>query len=717
MKNRLLLLISMFLPIILIIILVSLLFSKALFPPEGKIIYGGDLERQFYFWKGYLKESLKSGFIPFWNPYNFSGTPFLAHPSTAFFYPATLLFLFLPLNTAFSWNYFLHFILVGIGMYYLGKSYGGRLGGFASACLLVLSGFFSSRIYAGHVDILTTSAWIPWVFLTAKNFLDKTNKKNWLFLIITLTLQILAGYQTVVIFTLELIFIYSLYRRLNVTKYIYLILGIILGFAISAIQLLPTFEFVRLSIRSQGLPYNLASWGALPLSGLKLFINPFDKNQLAKLSYGFTEGPLVNFFDYYIGLIPILIIAVFVLIILVSIRIKLVPVLFKKLSADLWFYFIATILFLVISFGFNIFFNIHQLLYNLVPFYKFFRIPAQHLIVVTFLVAIIIGIIVGNLKSYILKSLLIILIIFQLYTFSRKFIILTDTPDKSFDKKLIELLKKDNTLFRFLPDFRISAPLAKAFDFNAASVYKIYSASGYDPMILLSYYRYINLINGERNSETMIPLYHVEVPPTDPTSRLIDLLNIKYISFGSGWLSKTSANSKLRQIMAGSSYDLHQNTEAFARFFFVSSIKIYSDDDNLMIGILKSDNLLNEIHLTKKEANKLPSNIHSDCNITATGKLEVISYKPNKIVLKSQSMCDGYLSSSEVYYPGWRAKVDNMDTKITQSNLAFRTIYLPKGDHLVEFYYQPIIYYIGAVISITTVVILIILLKSQFLKK
>lgn len=716
MKNRLLFSVNKILPIVLIIVLVSLLFGKTLFPAEGKIIYGGDLERQFYFWKGYLKESLKSGFIPFWNPYNFSGTPFLAHPSTAFFYPSTLLFLFLPLNTAFSWNYFLHFVLAGIGMYYLGKSYGNKTGGFASACIFILSGFFSSRIYAGHVDILTTAAWIPWVFLSTKNFLEKPTKQNWLFFIVILSLEILAGYQTVVIFTLELILLYTFYRRLRIIKYLYIFLGILISFAIAAIQILPTFEFVKLSIRSQGLPYDVASWGAFPLSGLKLFVSPFDKIQLSKLTYGYTEGPLTNFFGYYIGTIPLLIVIVFILLTLINIRIKFVAILINKLPIDLWFYFIGIIFFWLISLAYNSWFNIHRLLYNVVPFYRFFRIPAEHLIMVVFLMIVSVGIIIGRLKLTLLKYLLIILIIFQLFSFSRKFIILTDIPDYSFDKKLIQIFKQDNSLYRILPDFRVSAPLSKAFDFNAASIYRIYSTSGYDPMILLSYYRYINLINGVTNSEAIIPLYNVEIPPADPTSKFVNLLNSKYIYLGSGWLPETAQSTKFYQIMPDASYALYRNDNALARFFFVPSVKTYSDNDNLISGVLRSDQLSNEVHLTQKEAVKLPIVITSDCNITATSKIEVISYKPNKIVLKAQSWCDGYLSSSEVYYPGWRAKVDNVNTDIVQSNLSFRTIYLPKGDHLVEIYYQPTIYYMGAVISIIAVLILIILLKSQFLK-
>src|SRR3990167_8418215 len=100
---------------VLLFLLVFLFIGKALFPNPDQIIYGGDLITQFYFWKVYLAENLRQGIIPFWNPYNFSGTPFLAHPAVAAFYPATLLYLIFPLNIAFSWNYFIHLLIGALG--------------------------------------------------------------------------------------------------------------------------------------------------------------------------------------------------------------------------------------------------------------------------------------------------------------------------------------------------------------------------------------------------------------------------------------------------------------------------------------------------------------------------------------------------------------------------------------------------------------------------
>src|SRR3990167_7088461 len=148
-------------PLLLFLAILLIFYFPVLKPDRDKIIYGGDLLSQFYYWKGYLKDSLLSGFIPFWNPYLFSGTPFLAHPATAFFYPATLIYLLLPLNISFSAVIAIHLALAFGGMYRFAGRYADRLSSVIAASLFAFGGYFTARIYAGHLDLLTTAAWLP----------------------------------------------------------------------------------------------------------------------------------------------------------------------------------------------------------------------------------------------------------------------------------------------------------------------------------------------------------------------------------------------------------------------------------------------------------------------------------------------------------------------------------------------------------------------------
>ncbi len=643
--------------ILLLLILIALYFGKTLFPSSSQIIYGGDLLTQFYFWKGYLVENLKSGIIPFWNPYLFSGTPFLAHPGTSFFYPGTLLFILLPLNFAFSWNYFLHAIIGGIGVIYLVKRYtSDRIAILLSACLFVLSGYFAARIYAGHVDLFTTAVWIPWVLWSFQRYLEsKEIRKLWLPTLF-ITLEILAGYQAYVLFTFELLFAYTVYHT-RFKKLLLSLLPIIFAVLISAIQWLPTAELSRLSIRGRGLPYELATWGSLPVSALRLFFLPLDRNELNKISFNLGGGPLPNPFDHFIGGLSIIFIIGYILIVFFGKIFKL-KIAIWKVGRDFWFFLLISLVFLWISMAFYVSPNLHGLLYRLVPFYRFIRIPLQHLIIPVVLVPVMVGLLVSKIGNKILKLALFFMFIAELIIFDRQYLFLTKLPEDSYNPQLINVLRDNLKGDRFLPNYRVVSPLVSSLDLNASLKYKFYSTSGYDPVILDNYYSFIDSSNGSDTSSILY--YNVEIPPIKLKDETLRFLNIRYI------LEEKD-----------NSWSLRENNEVRPRYFLENGI----DDKSCLTD------LTNQVKEEERSINKVRLKVTTDCPAT--------------------------LSSSEVYYPGWKAEVDGKKADIVQNNLAFRSINLPSGTHMLNFYYQPDIYYLGGGISLLGISGLIIVMRMR----
>ena len=68
---------------------------------------------------------------------------------------------------------------------------------------------------------------------------------------------------------------------------------------------------------------------------------------------------------------------------------------------------------------------------------------------------------------------------------------------------------------------------------------------------------------------------------------------------------------------------------------------------------------------------------------------------------------------SDNYYPGWKAYVDNKEVKIYRANYTFRSIYLPKGDHIITFEYDPMSFKIGYIITLLSVIALIIIILNN----
>ncbi|MBI4056664.1 MAG: hypothetical protein HY399_03855 [Elusimicrobia bacterium] len=274
-----------------------LLFYPILFSPQGIPGNFGDLYGYHYPLKHLVSSRLQEGKLPLWNPYIFGGTPLLGNPQSAIFYPLSLLFYFFPIGSAFGWYSFLHVCLAGLGMYLLLKSQSlARSGALLLAVAYAFSPFLIYRIAQGVPTLLAALSYIPWCWLA---FLSQ--RKG--FLAFVFALQFLSGHA-------QFLWINILGLLLGVVlcagwrRWSGFLWEGVLGLALVAFQLGPTWEFSQRSIRtlwsgtfSQSYSMNWSSW----LS----FLNPhLLGNPLGPLS---VPEPSVYFESWtgYIGLIPL----------------------------------------------------------------------------------------------------------------------------------------------------------------------------------------------------------------------------------------------------------------------------------------------------------------------------------------------------------------------------------------------------------------------------
>jgi len=69
--------------------------------------------------------------------------------------------------------------------------------------------------------------------------------------------------------------------------------------------------------------------------------------------------------------------------------------------------------------------------------------------------------------------------------------------------------------------------------------------------------------------------------------------------------------------------------------------------------------------------------------------IEVVRYGPNEAAFIVTTDRPAYFFLSDVYHPDWRATVDGQPTAIDVANYAFRGIFLPEGRHTVEMRFVP----------------------------
>jgi hypothetical protein len=84
--------------------------------------------------------------------------------------------------------------------------------------------------------------------------------------------------------------------------------------------------------------------------------------------------------------------------------------------------------------------------------------------------------------------------------------------------------------------------------------------------------------------------------------------------------------------------------------------------------------------------------------------------QPEHIVIGATATADSYLVLSDSWYPGWRATVDGAEVPIERANLLFRAVRLTRGEHVVEFRYEPRSVRIGGLISGWSIVASMVLL-------
>ena len=115
----------------------------------------------------YLKETLRSGNLPWWSPAILSGYPFAANPLAGLWYPLGWLALLFPLPLGFNVLIILHLLWGGLGMYLLLRAE--NLSHRASL-LGALAFEWMPKIWAhwgaGHLTLVYAIPWTPWLLLS-----------------------------------------------------------------------------------------------------------------------------------------------------------------------------------------------------------------------------------------------------------------------------------------------------------------------------------------------------------------------------------------------------------------------------------------------------------------------------------------------------------------------------------------------------------------------
>jgi len=154
----------------------------------------------------------------------------------------------------------------------------------------------------------------------------------------------------------------------------------------------------------------------------------------------------------------------------------------------------------------------------------------------------------------------------------------------------------------------------------------------------------------------------------------------------------------------------YTNFNAFGNAWFVDKFVLVdnADDELKKIGDLnpRRNAIINKTIYSNYVANLPQLELAS----TDTGKIELLTYSPNKLVYKSKSSKTEFAVFSEIYYPkGWNAFIDGQKVEHVCVNYILRGLIVPAGSHEIEFVFEPDSYYTGKKISLISSIFIILL--------
>ena len=631
--------------------------------------------------------------IPFWSNLIQSGYPFAANPLSGIWYLFGWIAIMFPLPAGININLILHVSLAFIGLFnFLRENDRSFQAAIFGAMIFAFSTKFFAHIGAGHLTLVYSVCWTPWLLYFTKKYYQSP------FWFKKLTPGIIFG----LIITSDprwvlpagILWLSYVIKEIKEPRKILStsLISVTTGLITSAGLWIPLIQYIPLSTRSALTIQDKLIYSLDFQKLIGLFIPEFG---------GFAEWIL------YPGALVILL---FVLGLFIS----------KENKKIRYWYFVAFIS-IILSLGIN--FPLVSIIFSL-PFFSLLRVPSRFLLVfilavsmiapfvmdyliihekkynfdriffispiLFFIIFISIGVIVvtGQFGAnliwaclFFIASFVAIAIvyhlkrnrsIFYLFFIGLLFIDLIGINLQSLEFRspsdLLNLSPEMKNILLDLPDFaRIYTP-SYSITQEQAAFWGINQVNGIDPMQLSNYVTYFSQASGIPVNE-----YTVTLPPFKngdpinanesfcPENNLMAELNVKYLI---------------------SDFQLPH----------CKDIGNFQKVDNLFIYII----------------NENPSIAHFE---DGNKEIKLMEYSPNRISLSTNN--GGKLILSEIYYPGWTAKVDGEEVKIESSGI-FRSVYLSERPHYVEFIFKPVAVLTGGFVQIISMLLFLILVVRKY---
>ncbi|MCL5970497.1 MAG: YfhO family protein [Patescibacteria group bacterium] len=532
-----------------------------------------------------------------------------------------------------------------------------------------------------------------------------------------LSQQLFAGFPQIVLITIVWVFLLffnkSLFtnNRLKLPLFFYLIFFVALGFLTASIQLIPQYEFLKISTRSK-ISETQASYYSYPFKHLVTLVLPYFLGNPKSGTYPpFYEFDGSVFWENtgYLGLIGIFFATLG---------------LFSKFAYKKILLTSTLLSFLLMTGKFSPLYFVYE-----IPPFSFFRVPSRFILPFVFSLAILAGFFFQNLTSFFarikIRNKLPLLTFISLLVIFLQFL---DLKNFAWSYHAVapwkDWLRKPATVeFINSQDGQKSSPKIISL-FTSQPWNDVFTSKGWKSTEPYYYFRNDLM----PNYNTLFNIKQFGVYPVQKTKRFdyfesLLLLGVKndekqiFISTTSAKLLGTAGVNYLIApkyiITTENNQPIYkttskQNLPSYNVYSLKPTYSVYFTDSYLSASTL--DEALNLLSSGKFNP---PQNVILEKDFKLTQDNE--NHRPASISLIKTTNIDstydvktdreGFLVLAQSFYPGWQVFVDGEVKEILPANLNFTAVFLTKGNHRVSFIYKPVSLRISLIFSLAGLVI------------
>ena len=676
-----------------------------------------DIVDQFYPNYNLIHQNIHKGEIPFWNPYVLTGVPFFTDSQVSIFELTHLLsyiFNISPLSYPLFSALTLLFIL-GLSFFAFLKNL--KFDNIVSLFGAIVLMFSGTIIVWLNYPLITSFVWLPLILFCVDKIIIYKKSIFLPCLSIAICLMLLAGYPQIAVINLIIAGLYFLFRffqikDFNIKIIALLIIFVSLGIGISAIQIGPSWDFIKKSesyevgrgyighdnfievAKKQFSYFNenlVASFKKTARYGILAFYPEYYGTPVDRNYKNPENNPYANFSEVtiYSGFFTI-IFAIFSIAWIRKNRIIIfwlsISIISFALAANLPFLNLLKYLPLINKISasrFRLIFIFSVVLLAVYSLQKIFNYLKNK----NFKIA-----------NALIISMLLITFLDLFYFFGNYNLGVKKDDNFILQNNGIKFLQNNTEYERVIGLGVVEGGFRTPLIPNTSILTGLYDVRGYNPIIDKRYTNFADKYLTRRGSFVLADAVFNE--------KIIDLMGVKYVVCPKSGCLTVKQNEEWKKEYEDSEVDIFRNLTFLPRSYVVYNF-INNKTTDQTINLLEADSFNPYSQIIIDNIGSLNQNIETK-NENLIHEADITKYSNNEVIINVEVQKNGILVLTDAYDDGWSATVNGLEKNILLVNGIFRGVFILDGKSEIIFKYIPKNFYIYLYLSIFSLFCLII---------